>query len=143
MRAGVVALEGASGIKGKDRGGTGKRNSDHPGMTAKAVPGAGHSRIYSEDISARAWRLHDGRYRIFVSALRQVDGELPLGALDEDGRLIDEYALHIAGARNAETGEVLSVEGASIAELSLAEGDKMVIDVDLGSTERFRLGVGQ
>lgn len=130
--------------KGKDSGGTGKRNDKGGGLSGTGGPGDGTSRISGEAIRFRSWSdAVTGDVCLALTATEDVRGDIELVALGPGGSVEEDYELPIVSA--AVTTGVVSApvkhDGNILFQLDLKADVTSQVRLRLSSKHRYRLGI--
>lgn len=146
VRPAVGGEDGEDIIKGRDRGGKGKRRSKGVGVPGTGQEGEGRSRIRSGEVRFRSWSAGDvegGGQAICLSLTsgRDLEGDLQLVPLGPGGSPDTDFDLGIRNVRTLE-GEELQHEGNTLRGLILTAGETLRVDVVVPAALRYRLGVG-
>lgn len=146
VRPAIGAEDGDDILKGRDRGGKGKRRSKGVGAPGTGQEGDGRSRIRSGEVAFRSWSAGavDGggqAIRLALTSRHDLEGDLQLVPLGPGGSPDPDFDLGIRSVRTL-TGEELHHEGNTVRGLTLAAGETLRVDVVVPATLRYRLGVG-
>jgi len=133
--------------KGKDAGGSSKRNQKGGNIDDKGDEGDGTSYIQGHQLSFRSWSVRNADKGTDVIALaitsnQNEAGDLKLAALGPGGDPENDYTLSISRAVihiEGKTSEI-KVSGNTLKNLHLKEGQMTRIDVHVPAGERYRLG---
>lgn len=148
VRVGVRTAADSDGdlptLKGKDRGGEGKRTGKDGGLDGTGGRGDGGSRISAGDVRFRSWSdPATGELIMALTAAADIAGSLELVALGPGGTEEDDYQLPIADVVMETSDGIVGVarEGNTLTDVSLQAGITSQLRLKLASSHRYRLGV--
>lgn len=130
--------------KGKDTGGTGKRNGKGGALTGTGREGDGTSRIRGGAIRFRSWSdAATGDVCLALTASEDVCGDIELVAVGPGGSIEEDYELPIVSASITTGGVSVPVkhDGNVIFQLELKADVTSQVRLQLSSNHRYRLGI--